>query len=122
MAEQALRQDVLAMQQVNNVFGYLVNGHGDQSHFELSQQSGQQLNDLSHQYIMDCITPVCATVSSSSIAVSDLSSPHRRCHSAVDGVMSHDANANATFVTSWISRQWEVLTHINPITVNGASS
>ena len=39
-----------------------------------------------------------------------------------DDVMSHDANANATFVTFWFARQWEVLTHIYPITVNGGAS
>jgi hypothetical protein len=39
-----------------------------------------------------------------------------------DGVMSHDANANATFVTFWFGHQWEVLTHIYPIAVNGAAS
>ena len=48
MAEQALHQDVLTMQQVNVVFGYLINGQGDESHFELSQLSSQQLDELSH--------------------------------------------------------------------------
>ena len=47
MAQQELRQDVLTLQQVNIVFGYLINDHGDQSHFELSQLSERQLEDLS---------------------------------------------------------------------------
>jgi hypothetical protein len=39
-----------------------------------------------------------------------------------DGVMSHNANANATFVTFWLGHQWEVLTHIYPIAANDAAS
>ncbi|HWS64876.1 MAG TPA: helix-turn-helix domain-containing protein [Steroidobacteraceae bacterium] len=41
---------------------------------------------------------------------------------AAPRVMSHNADANATFVTFWFGHQWEILTHIYPIAVNGVAS